>query len=264
MDLADMENEVLSTLQQTELVNFGGSPAWSNATNPEFDQKTVDHWLNRAYLKVIRDVSDIDVAMYSATFSSTANTLSYPLPPAVASGDPNPPCAELRRAFYTPQGLNYTLEFAPGVRMLPWKEFQRYTAAGYLEQFSYGTQPEICAVSPDRKSLYFYPGTANAGDSIELQYTPVPTAGTLVPLLQNEDDSPYVLPDDFHELLPIYALYKLWPKARATQASADYLKQYYDQLAYIRAMWKRRSGGDQQRFTDVVVDRATSGPWGWW
>jgi hypothetical protein len=39
---------------------------------------------------------------------------------------------------------------------------------------------------------------------------------------------------------------------------------YYKQLDYMRAMWKRRSGGDQQRFTDNMLDRATSGPYGWW
>jgi hypothetical protein len=262
-DLADLQNEILSTLQQTQLVNFGGTPNWASVTNPEFDEPTVNYWINRAYLKVMRNVSDIDVAMFSCTFPSVANGIFYALPPPVASGLPNPPCAEVRRLFYTPAGLGYTLEFEPALRMVPWKEFQRYTASGYLQNFSYGTQPQICSVTPDRKQLAFYPGTANAGDTIELQYAPVPTVGTLVPLLANEGDVPYVLPDDFHELISIYALYKLWPKARSLGASADFLKQYWDQLNDLRAMWKRRSGGDRQRFTDSTLDRASSGPWGW-
>ncbi len=400
---------MLSSLQQTPLVNFGGSPNWSAATNPEFDRPTVVHWINRGYIKLVRDVSDIDVAMYSATFTTSSNASMYPITPgsssptqgifaipfilasigpgvgpnnsdtavvasytllqscyisgltmlfeadagtpvsvnvavgnaamtgtaptngaAVASGQslfaadkavlpnvtnilaadspsavwpagtvltlriktgsggvlgpsvalianayggntgtnisptPNPPVAEVRRLFYTPAGLGYTLEFEPKVRMLPWKEFQRYTAAGYLNPFSYGVQPEVCSITPDRTQIAFYPGTANAGDLVEVQYSTVPTAGTLVPLLINDSDVPYLIPDDFHELIQIYALYKLWPKARAMESALAAKDDYYKQLDYMRAMWKRRSGGDQQRFTDNMLDRATSGPYGWW
>ena len=260
--LAQMENDVLSTLQQTALVNFAGAPNWAAATNPEFDQATVDYRLNEGYLKVVRDVSDIDVAMYEASFLSTAQTYSYPLPPAVASGNPNPPMAEMRRLFYSPQGFPFTLEHEPGIRMLPWKEFQRYTASGYLQPASFGPYPEVCSITPDRKHLYFYPGSANAGDTIQIQYSCVPTPGTLAPLLVNESDT-MIVPDDFAELVVIYALYKLWPKARALTAAEAFLAQYQKQLDYIRAMWKRRHGADQQRFTDVNLDRQTSGPWGW-
>lgn len=262
--LQDMENECLSELQQTALVNFGGAPNWASATNPEFDRPTVDYRINQGFIKIIRDVSDIDVTMFTAIFLSVAQQQMYPLPPAVGSGNPNPPVGEVRRVFYQPVGLGYQLEMEPKIRMLPWKEFQRYTAAGYFNQFSYGTQPEICSVTPDRTQLAFYPSPANAGDTITLQYSPVPTAGTLVPLLSAETDEPFILPEDFQELIPIYATHKLWPKARALAAADSYLEQYDKKLAYIRGMWKRRHGGDQQRFTDVQVERATSGPWGWW
>ncbi len=260
---------------------------WSEAANPEFDQPTIDFWINRAYIKVMRDVSDIDVALWTATFLTVPNTTFYPLPPPPpvnelllpTSGEPlllpgsgsplllqsgplNPPVAELRRVFYTPVGLGYQLEFEPKVRMLPWKEFQRYTAAGYLNNFSYGTQPEVCSVTPDRTKLAFYPGTANAGDSVELQYSTIPTTGTFVAPLVNETDVPF-LPEDFQDLIPLHALSNLWPKARAMEAAGAALKQYYDQLAYVRAMWKRRHGGDQMRFIDVLEARASSGPFGW-
>jgi hypothetical protein len=269
MMLQDMENEVLSFLQQSELVNFGGAPLWSTATNAEFNQALVDYQLNRAYIKVYRDISDIDVAMYDCTFPSVAQQGAYALNPPplfvpVFGASPNPPVAEVRRVFYAPVGLGYNLEFAPGARLLPWKEYQKYTASGYFNQFSYGTQPEICTVTPDRTQIVFFPSPANQGDIITLQYSPVPTVGSLVPLMSGETYVPPYLPDDFQELIPMYAIHKLLPKARATIAAKEQLDLYYKQLEYTRAMWKRRHGADQQRFTDVMDDRAASGPFGWW
>ncbi len=261
--LEELENDILSTLQQSELVNFAGAPLWAAATSPEFDQPTVDFRINQAYRKICRDVSDIDVAMFETSFLSKANTYQYPIQPIpVTAGLPNPPCAEVRRLFYSPVGFPFTLEHEPSVRMLPWKEFQRYTAAGYLQPASFGPYPEICSITPDRKYLQFYPGSANAGDTIAVEYSCVPTAGTLAPLLVNETDV-MIIPDDFGDLVPIYALYKLWPKARAMGAAKESLQLYKDQLAEVRAAWKHRSGGDKQRITDSLLDRSTSGPWGW-
>jgi hypothetical protein len=260
--LEEIENEILSTLQQTELVNFGGVPNWTAATNPEFDQPTTDNAINQGYRRVCRDLSAIDVALFEATFVSTANTYRYPLPPPVTAGNPNPACKELRRLFYTPVGAPYTVEFEPGIRMIPWKEFQRYTAAGYNQVSGFGSQPQFCAVSPDRRYVHFWPGSANAGDTIGIGYACIPTTGSLVPLLSAEGDC-MIVPDDFADLVQLYALFKLWPKARAMAAAADSLKLYQDQIEKARADWKHRSGGDKMRFTDVVIDRATSGPFGW-
>lgn len=261
MTLADLENEILSTLQQSELVNFGNAPNWATVQNPEFNQATVDHFINRAYLKVMRDISDIDVSNYEVIITSTANTTFYTLPPPVTSGNPNPPISELRRLFYKPVGMNFTLEFEPGIRMVPWKEFQRYTAAGYWNSAS-GNYPAYCSVTPDRGNLAFFPGTADNGDTITLWYSPIPTAGTLVPTLAQPTDTP-AMPDDFHDLIPLYALAKLWPKARALAASQNYLQQYYDQLEKIRGMWSKRSSGDKMRLTDAATDKRTAGPYGW-
>lgn len=261
--LAQIENSVLDTLQQTELVNWGGSPNWTAATNPDFGQANVDFRINEGYLRAMRDVSAIDVAIWTATFSSVASTFQYPIVPAVASGNPNPPCAQLRRLYYAPVGFPFTLEFEPGIRMVPWKEFQRYTAAGYLQTASFGPYPEVCAVTPDRKFIQFFPGTANNGDTITLQYSPVPTAGTLVPLLVNETDT-MLLPDDFGALIEHFALFKLWPKARAMNAATASFATYKEQMGQAIAEWKQRSAPDKLRITDALLDRATSGPWGWW
>lgn len=258
----DVQNEILSTLQQSELVNFGNAPNWNSVTNPEFDRPTILHWINRSIIKIYRDVSDIDVAAFTATFLSTANTAAYGLPPPIV-GTPNPPVGELRRLFYSPVGQpQINIEFEPGVRMLPWSEFQRYTAAGFFSNTSPGNMPSICAVTPDRAQVQFYPGSANAGDTITLSYSPIPTAGTLVPLMINDAD-PIVLPDDFQDLIQIYALSKLWPKARAMAAAKDALAQYYEQLNYIRGMWLKRSGGDKLRISDAAHAMMTSGPYGW-
>jgi hypothetical protein len=260
--LEQVENEILSTLQQSELVNFAGAPNWGAATNPEFDQPTVDNAINQAYRRICRDLSGIDVALFETSFLSTVTTYQYVLPP-VAAGTPNPPCAQLRRLFYTPVGSPYTIEFEPGVRMVPWKEFQRYTAAGYNNASGYGSQPEVCAVTPDRQYVQFWPGSANAGDTIAVQYSCIPTTGTLVPLVANEGDF-FIIPDDFTDLMQLYALFKLWPKARAMAASKESLELYQAQIEIVRAEWKHRSGGDKLRFTDAALDRATSGPYGWW
>ncbi|MDE2104448.1 MAG: hypothetical protein KGL39_44850, partial [Patescibacteria group bacterium] len=208
------------------------------------------------------DLGDLDLNCWTASFLSTASTNTYVIPP-VATPTPNPPCNELRRLFYTPVGTTYQLEFEPGVRMMPWKEFQRYRAAGFLAPQTYGQQPQICAVTPDRTEVAFWPGSANAGDTIEIQYATTPTKGTQLPLLVNETDAPE-LPAPFHELIPLYGTHLLMPKARSLSGAQDYLKQYYDKLAIKRDAWKRRSQGDKQRFQDAFTARATSGPWGWW
>ncbi|MDE2102022.1 MAG: hypothetical protein KGL39_32550, partial [Patescibacteria group bacterium] len=59
--LQDIENEILSNLQQSELVNFSGVPNWGAATNPEFDQPTVDYRINQAYVKLYEDLGDLDL-----------------------------------------------------------------------------------------------------------------------------------------------------------------------------------------------------------
>lgn len=282
--LADFENEVLSILQQSAMINFGGNPNWSAGMvgnqQPQFPQSMVDYQINRAYQLLMAAFSNCELGMYTCSFLSLANETFYPIPPVNPGpliwniGEwevnfwgpaplPNPPIHRLCRLFYAPQGLQYNLEFEPGIRMLAWKEFQRYTAAGYLESYSFGTQPEVCSVSPDRKYLYFYPGTANAGDIVTLQYIPIPTVGTMCPLLVLENDSPIILPDDVQDLIPYYAASKLLPRARDAAGAAFYRKLFIDEVARLKEDYFRFTGANRQRFTDATSDRATSGPYDW-
>lgn len=282
----DFENEVLSALQQSAQVNFGGVPNWSAGLTgnqlPQFPQSMVDFQINRGYLNLMAAFSDCEVGLYTAEFLSVASGLSYPLPPPptnigliwdVGQWDVNtwqpattivyPPLHRLAQVFYAPQGLMYNLEFEPGIRMLPWKEFQRYTAAGYLEQYSFGVQPEVCSVDPTRQNLWFYPGTANAGDVIQIKYIPIPTAGTDVPLLVNPTDSPIILPDDVQELIPYYALWKLLPRARDAAGAAFYKQMFLTEYERLKNDYLRASGANRMRFTDATADRASSGPYDW-
>lgn len=249
---------------------------------PQFPQGMVDYQINRGYLNLMAAFSEVELGMYTCQFVSQAGALFYPLPPpgpalpliwnagewnvnlwGPANGLPNPPIHRLCRLFYAPQGLQYNLEFEPGVRMIPWKQFQRYTAAGYLEAYSFGTQPEVCAVSPDRQFLYFYPGTANAGDIITLQYIPIPTANTEVPLLVNPTDTPVILPDDVQDLIPYYAAWKLLPRARDAAGAAYYGKLFVDEVDRLSQDYFRQSGANRQTISDAGMDQATSGPYGW-
>lgn len=268
------------------MINFGGAPNWTAGLTgnqqPQFPQSMIDFQINRGYLDLMRTFAEVLVGSYQTQFLSIANTLQYPLPPvalslaliwdaglwdvnvwAPAPATPNPPVQKLTQVFYAPKGLQYNLEFEPGIRMLPWKEFQRYTAAGYLESYSFGVQPEVCAVDPTRKFLWFYPGTATSGDVITVNYIPIPTPGTSVPLLVAETDSPQILPDDVQELIPYYALWKLLPRARDAAGAAFYKQFYESECNRIKDQYIQSSGANRQRFTDATADRATSGPYDW-
>jgi len=286
MQLQDFENECLGPLQQSAMINFGGAPAWTAGVTgnqqPQFPQSMIDFQINRAYIDLMAAFSECELGLYTCTTPSIANANQYDLPPpgnaqvliwnqgawgvnlwGPAPAVPNPAVHRLAQIFYAPTGLQYNLEFEPGIRMLPWKEFQRYTGAGYLDSYSFGVQPEVCAVDPTRKSLWFYPGTANAGDEITFKYIPIPTAGTTVPLLSAETDSPLILPDDVQQLIPYYALWKLLPRARDAAGSAYYGKLYLDEVERLKNNYLRSSGANRLRFTDATADRASSGPYDW-
>ena len=284
--LQDMENEVLSILQQSAQINFGAAPNWNAGLSgnqmPQFPQAMIDYQINRAYQMLMAAFSELELGLYTCQFYSLANSISYPLPPpginvgmiwdvsnwdiarwAPAQTTPNPPLHRLVKLFYAPQNLMYNLDFEAGIRMVNWKFFQRFTAAGYLDAYSFGTQPELCSVSPDRNSLFFYPGTANTGDTITLQYIPIPTAGTGCPLLEAETDEPIILPDDVQDLIPYYAAGKLLPRARDAAGAAYYMKMFWDGVDRLKQDYFRSSGANRQQFTDAAVDMASSGPYPW-
>lgn len=246
---------MLLQLQQPG-ANPGGAPNWGALTNPAFSQATVDFALNRAYERLMMDLADLELYSQVMTITSTANGYQYGIP---TSGFPK--IHLVQRVFYAPQGLSYTLEFIPGVRLVDWRKFQVYTAGGYLQPFAFGVQPDFAAINPTRTQLCFYPGSANSGDTITVNYAPIPTAGTSVPLLVNETDTP-VLPADTHEALTYAALAFLWIKARELDASAMFRKLYADEVQRIRDLYYRSSAGSSMQLSDSSFMLAMTYPFG--
>jgi hypothetical protein len=245
VQLQDLENGVLSNTQQSQLVNFGGPPPWANATNPQLNQGIVDYAVNRAYQRLMSDLADIEIYTYQTVFSSTANTINYNFPLNV--GDPN--MQRVMRVFYQPIGQSWTLEFAPGARLVSWTRFQAYAGDGYLRPFTYDIIPQFASITPNRKTLSFFPGCANAGDTITVQYVPVLTPGTSVPPLVAETDA-IVLPDECEEAIIYWATSLCWPKLREFGAMREYQQMYAAEVERLRETLSQRSKGDTQRFVD--------------
>jgi hypothetical protein len=158
----------------------------------------------------------------------------------------------VRRVYYAPIGQTVQVEFEPGARLISWQQFRRYDRSGYLDQFAFSTVPEVCAVTPDRKNIQFWPGPANNGDTITVAYAPMPTVATSVPYLVNESDVP-ALPQDTHEAIVFYALSILWMKAREQATAEAYIQKYQAEIARIKDNQERSSTGDRLS----IVDRAS-------
>lgn len=259
MQLQELQNWVLWNTQQSELVNFGSVPNWASATNPQLPQAAVNAAINRAYARVLQDLADLEIATYTATIASVSQQSDYTLP--LNAGDPN--IQRLCRVYYQPQGQAYTQELEPGVRLVSWKKFQAQCGAGYLRPFTCGTIPDYVAVYPDRTKLSFYPGTANAGDTITIEYVPYLTAGTSVAPLANATDSP-ILPDACDDAIQFLATSYCWPKLqpRDLAPANQYLAQYKDELKRLREDLSQRSRGDTQQITDRAVELMFSNPQG--
>lgn len=250
----DLENECLAALQ-SPLVNFGAAPNWGSQQGPQLSQAFVDHAINRGYARVLNDLADLEIVTATITFTSTTQVYKYTIPPVPAT---QPAIRMVRRVFYQPLGIPYALELEPGARLISWAEFERVTGAGYLQPFSFAQQPEVCAVSPDRKSIQFYPGPTTTGDTITVNYAPIPTAGTSVPPLSNATDVP-VLPDDCSEAIVFWALTLLWPKQREFAAREVYAKNYREEIQRLRDTYARSSAGDKLQITDPGTILASSG-----
>lgn len=261
MQLQQIENEILNRSQQTELVNFAGAPNWAASTNPTLNQALIDYYANRGYIRAAKAVGELELICFTAaTIFSVANQGAYALPPTVTSGSPNPPVHLIQRVFYAPLGQNYTLEMEPGVRLIPWKTYQRWTQAGWLSQLTAGPQPAVCSVTPNRQQLVFFPEPSGNGDSITIQYSPVPTTGTLVPLMAAETDVP-LLPDECDELIILDAMKSVWERLREFGAANQAEQEYQARLAEIKADCLKRSKGDKMQITDASDDFNTAGPW---
>lgn len=259
MQLQDTENWVLWNTQQSELVNFGSVPNWASANNPQLPRSAVDAAINRAYIRLLQDLADLEIATVTTTKASVAQQSDYTLPLNAA----DPAVQRICRVYYQPVGQSYTQELEPGVRLVSWKKFQSLNGAGYLRPFTYGTIPDFVAVSPDRKKLSFYPGTANAGDTITIEYVPYVTAGSSVPLLVAETDTP-ILPDSCDDAMVYLATSYCWPKLQPADFGPmnEWLGLYARELARLREMLSQRSRGDFQQITDAALELYYSNPQG--
>lgn len=170
----------------------------------------------------------------------------------------NPNCIELRRLSYQPQGQVYRRDELAGIRLVSWQEFSQATGGGYLKQFSYGTEPNLVALTPDRKSLEFFPGPSQTGDLIKLYYVPSMTTGTNQPVLVNQTDI-VPLPDDLRDLVVLGAMVWLWPIANEFGMQEKSLGQFAAEMLRIREEWGRGSAGERQQIIDVYAARSMFG-----
>lgn len=259
MQLQDLENWVLWNTQQSELVNFGSVPNWASANNPQLPQTAVDAAINRAYARVLQDLADLEIATFTSTIASVAQTSDYALP--LNSGDPA--VQRICRVYYQPVGQSYTQELEPGVRLISWKKFQAQTGAGYLRPFTYGVIPDYVAVSPNRTKLSFYPGSADAGDTITVEYVPYITAGSSVPPLAAPTDTP-ILPDSCDDSIQFLATAYCWPKLAPRDGAVmqQWLSMYEMEKKRLREDLAQRSRGDTQQITDRALELYYSNPQG--
>lgn len=255
MALADMENSFLAQLQAPGAV-FGGSPNWGSLTNPSFGQGLVDFFLNEGYKRLMVDLSDLDIFLTTITIASVASTSSYAIP-----GTGQPAIARVSRVYYMPSGQNYNYEYRPGRQFVSWERFQAETGQGYLRPYSYGTLPSFAAIDPPRQNLVFYPGSAAAGDTITMQYNPIPTAGAAsCPTLVAETDV-IVLPSDAEDTIVNWALHKGWLKAREVGQSQFALQNYNEGVARLRSRYQQTHKGDIMQIDSFPMGINSGGIW---
>lgn len=276
--LQDLQNSVLFNLQQSELVNFGNPPNWSAATNPAITQNALTHWINRAYERTMVDLSDCEISLAYFTIQSQANCSDYPLPPGNATTpitniyNPSQPIPTIdlsmyplmqrvSRILYTPVGQPWTQEHEGGVRLVSWGQFQRHNAFGYLRPFGYNVIPDFCAITPNRKLLSFWPGTASNNDTITVEYVPQLTPSTPFPPLSAFTDVP-LIPGEAADMVIYWATAMCWPKLREMQAAQQYQQQYVAEMHRVRDLLGPRSRGDTFRIGRAEEAVALSYPIG--
>ena len=275
MNLNDLENAVLFNLQQSELLNFGGPPNYAAATNPAIAQSALRFQINQAYQRTIVDLADCEIELAHFTFHSNANQSDYPLPPGGEIDNyynPSQPIPNvdlsraanvqrLSRVLYNPAGQPWTQDMSGGIRLVSWRQFMSYCAFGYLRPFTFNIIPDYVAVTPNRKILAFFPGTASADDHITAEYVPYLTEGTPFHPLSSPLDTP-VLPYEACQMMIYWATALCWPKLREMQAAAEYEQKYMGEMMRVREQLGPRSRGDTFRIRDNELGLAQSYPIG--
>jgi hypothetical protein len=263
--LGDLSNLALVTLQQPN-VNFvtGGAastgPNWQ--ANQQYSQGLVEFAINEGYKKMMGDIEAIELFLVNYQIPSIANTYIYPFPPTGYAQ-----VSHVARIYYKPFGLLYTLEFRPGTQLTSWANFQDITGQGFLRPYSFGTQPTWASIDPLRQNIFFYPGSARSGDTISVQYAPIPTpyfnvsgvqtAPIGCPILVNETDTP-VTPYDTHMAIYYYAMFILWQRARQMDAARASLADYKTEIADIKFNYTKIQHGDTIRI-EPFMDRLSIG-----
>jgi len=256
IDFNDLQNQTLWNLQQSELVNFGAAPNYGTAQNPAIPQTALQFLINRAYARVLADLSDIGLTIASATFTSVANQSDYSFPP-----NGQPAFQRIIRVQYNPVGQPWTQEMEGGIRLISWAEFNRWSAFGYLRPFTYNIIPDVVSVPPTRDKIAFFPGTASTGDTITVDYIPELTVGTTYAPLANGTDVPN-LPDPAQDLIPLWATSLCWPKLREMGEVSEWRQYYGAELLRVRDQLRQTSLGDTQRIRDAEAGLAASYPIG--
>lgn len=253
MTLGDIANALLTETQQpgaSFTVGGGGGPSWSSLTNPQIGQGLVEFWINEGYKKLAGDIEAIELSLTTYTFTSTAQTYRYLLAAAGYAA-----ISHVARVFYKPFGQLYTREFRPGTELISWAQFQRYTAQGWLEPYGYATLPDYASIDPTRTYLYFWKGSAIAGDTITIDYAPIPTqsATTGPATLVNATDTP-IFPADCHTAILYFALARVWMRLREMATSLMYYNPspqtpglYQTEVKKIIEKYTKLHHGDTQR-----------------
>lgn len=279
MQLGDMSNLGLVLLQQqgAQFTVGGGTvtgPTYSSLNSPQFSQGLLEFAWNEGYKVLMGDIEDIELALVTYTTPSIASTFKYPLPGTASAATQNyATVSHVARVFYQPYGLPYNWEFRPGSGLISWSEYQRtYTGQGYLQPYAFGTQPLVATIDPQRQNLYFFPGSARASDTIQIEYSPIPTqpSATNVPavgcsILINPTDAP-IIPPDCHMAIHYYGMHILWTRAREqSMALMNYNPNpnspglYQTELKKIRQKYTKTSHGDVIRLEPSMLPLSLGG-----
>lgn len=267
MTLGDLSNAVLCETQQpgaSFTVGGGGGPNWASVSNPQIGQGLVEFWLNEGYKREAGDLKGIQIAPTTFTFLSTAQTFRYAIPTAGCAA-----IAQVSRVFYKPFGQLYTREFRPGTELVSWARFQQYTAQGWLQPYGFGVLPVVASIDPTRTFLYFWKGSAIAGDTITVEYAAIPTQGaTTGPnILINATDVP-IFPADCHLPILYFALGRIFLRLREMALSLMYFNPapqtpglYQVEIKRIIDEYTKLSSGDTIRIEPFMDDLSmSSGP----
>ncbi len=201
MNFSDIANAVLQRLHQ-QGVNWGGSPQNAPAS------LVPPYWLaleiNQTYGRALALVKDYPACVPPLTISTptvaSSNTLSLNPVPA-NGGTANPAVLNVYEFAYI-QNAGQT-RYIPFVSTATYRKF----TGGYSQvQGSYSAFPDVLCQQFAQRAISMFPGTATAGDAIQLRVCPDPIGtGTLCAasaggLLVNASDVPLLEPQ-FHQLL---------------------------------------------------------------